>query len=248
MVREQWPASPGDPRWPIGCYVAIVKSAWLKANWKPKLDDNKAIAMWSICYSAKAGSKGNAVKEEAGGRWRSGYKDLTNESEATGVNTKFLKRMNGETDNAERRTAGEAYDGGNNYNTSNFLMDGNDWTTLCPAPMRDDPVWPDANPGNRYGWGCIIFDTYMDDTIGANTALTCESGGPTHDHRWGAPTKKDGTGTAYGKYLLGFDFDKTSGAATTMKAEADNCKNPDGGRKMDGDRTQPNGDDRSWSY
>jgi len=90
----------------------------------------------------------------------------------------------------------------------------------------------------------------MNDGIGASTALTCESGGPTHDHRWGAPARENGTGTAYGKYLLGFDYDKTSGTATTMKAEADYCKNkdPDEGREMDGNRAQLNGDDRSWPF
>jgi hypothetical protein len=47
-----------------------------------------------------------------------------------------------------------------------------------------------------------------------------------------------------------FDYDKTSGTGTTMKAEADNCKNaPAGeGRQLDGDRTSPNKDDRDWSY
>jgi len=225
-----------------------VESGWLAANWSATLDTNKAIAIWSICYSAQGGGSIAAVKEAAGGRWRVGYWDPTDEVEAKSTNERLLKRMNGSWDAGQRRTTGEAWNAGGF--SANTRMHGNDWTTLCPAPMRDDPVWPDANPGNRYGWGCIIFDTYMDDTIGANTALTCEGGGPTNDHRWGASTRKDGTGTAYGEYLLGFDFDKTSGTATTMKAEADNCKNkdPDGGREIDGNRIQPSKDDRTWPY
>ena len=53
--------------------------------------------------------------------------------------------------------------------------------------------------------------------------------------------------------MLGFDYDKTGGAATTMKAEADSCKNRDpndntGARELDGDRKWNNGDDKTWSW
>jgi hypothetical protein len=44
--------------------------------------------------------------------------------------------------------------------------------------------------------------------------------------------------------LVRMSLDKTSGAATTVRANADKCKNsdPDGGRQLDGDRVKPNGD------
>ncbi len=122
-------------------------------------------------------------------------------------------------------------------------MHGNDWTTLCPAPMNDDPVWPDSNPGNRYGWGCIIFDTYMNVSVVGGNALTMVTGGPTYDHNWRGDT-------TYGKFALGFDYDKTGGLATNMRGVAASCRNndPDGGREVDGDRVNPNKDDRDWSY
>jgi len=55
-----------------------------------------------------------------------------------------------------------------------LTMFGNGWSTLCPAPVA---FYPDADPGQRKGWGCIIFDTYMDDTISATDALTMVAGG-----------------------------------------------------------------------
>lgn len=186
------------------------------------------------------------MKEAAGGRWRIGYWNPTGEAECKATNEKFLRRMNGETDSAEKRTAGEAWDSGTNY-SANVRMHGNDWTTLCPAPMKDAPVFPASSPGNRYGWGCIIFDTYMNSNISPSVALFKVSGGPTYNYRW--------SGNTHGKFILGFDYDKTGGAATTMRAVGKECKNkdPDGGRRLDGDRVAPNDtdatpDNREWSY
>lgn len=128
-------------------------------------------------------------------------------------------------------------------------MDGEDWTTLCPAPMADDEVWPPnhSNPGDRYGWGCVVFDTYMNYNISADDALTMVSGGSTYEHRWVPNT--------HGKFILGFDYDKTDGTATEMHAVGTECKNmdPSGGRMMDGDRVAPasdphNPDNKAWSF
>jgi len=82
----------------------------------------------------------------------------------------------------------------------------------------------------------------MNETISASSALSKETGGLTYDHRW--------SGNTNGKYILGFDYDKTDGTATTMRAVAAECKNkdPDGGRELDGNRVQPSKDNRDWSY
>jgi hypothetical protein len=231
-------------------YTVRVSSKWLAANYASTLNSNKSITFWDICYSATGNpTEGELpVKEAAGGRWRIGYKGPTNEAEATTVNEKFLKRMNGTTDDTKKRTAGKAWDGGNGY-TTNAAMDGNDWTTLCPAPMLDAdyPVWPDSDPGNRKGWGCVIFDTYMSHT-NADDALIKVSGGTTSNHRWaGEPDD----------FILGFDYDKTDGIATTMRAVGAECR-CDGpyygdGRRMDANRVAPNDTDanpenREWSY
>ena len=238
-----WDPDPLNPPWTNGCYVARVSSSWMTSNWKSAMDANRAIGLWSICYSATSNSATGeaAVKESAGGRWRSGYIDTTYETEAQGVNERLLGRMNGSTDSARKRTAGEAYETGNGY-TSNVKMDGNDWTTLCPAPFADNAAFPNTTTGNRKGWGCIILDTYMCSTNAASDALMKVTGCPTSNHRW--------FGNSDGIYGLGFDYDKTGGAATTMRAVADKCRSEGlgGGRELDGDRVEPSKDDRDWSY
>ncbi|MFH1232163.1 MAG: hypothetical protein V1709_11785, partial [Planctomycetota bacterium] len=246
MTRELIPPDPLDPKWSQGCYYARVSSKWLSANWLVALNSHKAIALWSICYSASASATEGAVKEAAGGRWRSGYKNPTNESEAKGVNKKFLERMNGTTDLAKKRTAGEAYDGGIGY-TANLAMKGNNWTILCPAPMVDDAVFPEPSVDKRKGWGCVIFDTYMNDTVSADSALKKLSGGNTSNHRW--------AGNSYGKFILGFDYEEGQNILTEMQAVGKECRNsdPDGGRRLDGDRIKPNDvdtkpDNKEWSF
>jgi len=243
ITIDPWDPDPTDTNWLVGCYVARVSSAWLSANWKSAMNANRAISFWSICFSAASNSVTgeDSVKECAGGRWRVGYINTTSESEVEIVNERILTRMNGNADNARKRTAGEAYENGNGY-TNNVKMDGNDWTTLCPAPLADNAVFPDITAENRKGWGCIIFDTYMSQSYSANDALLKQNGCPTSNHRW--------FGNADGKYGLSFDFDKTGGAATTMRGVADKCLNDGngGGRKLDGDRVKPNEDNRDWSF
>lgn len=254
ITIDPWLPDPNDQNWLAGCYVARVSSSWLSANWQSGMNANRAICLWSICYSATSNTVTgeDAVKECAGGRWRVGYVEQTYEQEDREVNGKFLMRLNGSTDNAQRRTAGTAWDQGTGYHVHqlqdskqgqvNAKMDGNDWTTLCPAPLANNAVFPDTTAGNRKGWGCIIFDTYMCSTNAATDALLKTTGCPTTNHSW--------FGNADGYYGLGFDFDKTGGAATTMRAVADKSRNEEtgGGREMDGDRVQPSKDNRDWSF
>jgi hypothetical protein len=236
MTCETW-RPPNNPNYPVGCYVAKVPGSWMTSHWKQTLNKNKAIFMWGICYS-------DSIKDAAGGRWRSGYVNPTNEGECEGVNEQFLKRMNGTFDSARKRTAGEAWGGGAGY-TSNVRMSGNGWTTLCPAPMAERRVWP-AGSAFGFGFGCIIFDTYMNDTRSPGDALIRTMGGPTCNHRWGPETVED-AGT---KFLLGFDFENPPGVSTRMIAVATECtnKDPDGGRELDGDRVAPHKDPADWGY
>ena len=160
------------------------------------------------------------------------------------INETFLQRMNGTTDNASKRTAGGAYENGNGY-TDNLRMDGNPWTTLCPAPLAVGPVYPaSAVTEKRKGFGCILLDTALNNTPPATGAVIKDSGGATiSDTRW----LKDADGNFYG---IGFTFDKTSdNSSTTMKAVSDKIRNKGaGGRAMDGDGVQPNEDDKQWSF
>jgi hypothetical protein len=108
--------------------------------------------------------------------------------------------------------------------------------------MEDDPTWPDSDPGQRHGWGCIIFDTYMDDQSQADHALVCDAGGPISDQCWCG----DG-GYGFGEFILGFSYDNTGGGGATVRADADYCTDH-GGKQMDGNRVDGNGDDLAWEY
>jgi len=149
--------------------------------------------------------------------------------------------MNGSSDNATKRTAGKAYDSGTGY-TFHFAMYGNNWTTIHPAPNN---VYPESTISSRKGAGCIIFDTYMDDSITANDALTITSGS--------ISTRRWIQNISY-KYGISYDFDKTGGGTQQLHAEADNCINKlsitgpsSASRKMSGDRVNY-GSDKNWSF
>jgi len=230
-------------------YYVAVDTTWVAANWKTKLDDNEAIVMWSSCYSASnCPTAGISVKEAAGGRWRSGYEGLVTTPEAVAVNTAFLGRMNGSIANGNFRTAGGAYNAINYKLINNTVkMNGNPWTTLCPAPLAVNPAYPLAPvTAKRKGWGGILFDTALSPVTTAAPLARIGGNAVIEDAKW----LEDPEGNFYG---FGFIFDKTlDNAPTTMKAFSNQIRNESGegkeGRQMDGNRVQPNNDDFDWSF
>ena len=124
-------------------------------------------------------------------------------------------------------------------------MSGNPWATLYPAPLAVNSVYPNsAVTDKRKGFGCILLDTALNNAPPATDAVIKDSGGASiSDTRWLVNSE----GKFYG---IGFTFDKTSDtSSTTMKATSDKIKNDGtGGRTMDGNRVQPNNDDKQWSY
>ncbi len=218
-----------------GVYALIP---WFESNWKPGLDTGDAISMFMSCHGATNGA--NSLVNRAGGRVKYGYVPSPAHTNMRSNNNMLFGRMNGSVDGGSRRCAGEAYEGGTDY-ADDLRMFGNDWTTLCPAPLA---VFPASSPGSRKGWGCIIFDTYMDDSYAAAQAVTKLSGScGVSNFRW--------VDNGSGKYCLGFNFDNTGGGGATMRAHADKCKNDcdgDLGRKLDGNRIQENEDDRDWTF
>ena len=237
-------------------YYVGVSNEWFATNWKPHLDRNKAIVMWSSCYS-------ETLLAHCGGRWRTGYYFPTYMYEANDVNTAFLGRMNGRLDGTVRRTAGESY-AAKDYTRLNsrwrfraqtrrgirdarkgsFSIAGNNWTTLCPAPTLANSVFPDATvPQGEKRFGCVLFDTFLDATIDPNQALTEIPRGAVGSYFW---LKQNSEEPPYG---IGFHVDKSTPIAT-LTVNADLIKNVGngGGRAMDGDRKEPNNDSITWSF
>lgn len=109
--------------------------------------------------------------------------------------------------------------------------DARKWTTINPAP---NSVFPQEPVGGRKGAGCIIFDTYMDDSQLANAAVRRSAGGPYVSDRWWF-----GNGSGY--YLVSFDFQPHAAGSITMSTVAEACRNKNPAtygdtRKLSGDR------------
>lgn len=234
-----------------GRWSASVSTVWFENNWKSDLDANKAVTFWMVCDSGTWGS--GSIAAEAGGWIRLGYNGTMCGAAAKHDSEGIFGRMNGSIEVGSKRSLHGAWKPGGYdhvFDNDGNLVDytivkfGNDWVTLCPSPVA---VFPSSSPGPRKGWGCIVFDTYMDDNVAASTALTKTSGSCSVSNiRW--------LDNGSGKYAIGFDFDNTSGGGATMTAHADKCENkaaPTGvnlGRKLDGDRVKPNGDDKTWPF
>jgi hypothetical protein len=248
----------GDTNLIVEYYVNVMScvvadSSWLAANFKTSLDNNEAIAVWSICYSAattdELGNPAVSVKEAAGGRWRVGYELPTDATEAENVNHAFFGRMNGVIADGSLRTAGEAYaDPAADYRrigptVGSVKMDGNAWTTLCPAPLLQTPFYPATSAaGQVKGWGCFLLDTYLDVAVPAGEAMLEPLTADCSGFRWLA--------TPSGGHGLGFNFEKqSSGFGGSLLIDAEKVRNAGvDGRKMDGNRIAPNGDPASMDF
>jgi len=197
--------------------------------------------------------------DSAGGRWRVGYWNPCSETENQDVNREFFKSMNGTRHSSERRTAGEAWNTGTSSGyTANTRMKGNDWTTLCPAPMLNNRWFPsnsDAVPGKRMGYGCVIFDTFMNDDFSADEVLKRESGSDIYNVRWGGIQEEWLFFSWLKEFHVGFDYDNVKGSGGKIKVYGEKSRNEDddGGRGLDADRIAPNSDVNhenidNWNY
>jgi hypothetical protein len=228
-------------------WYARVHCPWLRAKWKPGLDQNKAIVVLMSCNAATEYEDDSCVAA-AGGRVGFGYRGGTTVDNAKADFSLLFERMNGTRNNGTKRTVGKAYGDGTGY-SQDFKMLANasghthKWTVLCPSP---NAVFPSEAAAPPRGCGCIIFDTYMDHFFVANDAVVTESGTEAlSDRRW--------FGNASGPHLVSFDFDKRIGGFITMRAVAAKCLSMDRfgfglGRPMDGDRVKPNEDDKVWGF
>jgi hypothetical protein len=221
--------SPAQP----GCYFARVSSGWMRTNWKPWFDSNRSITVWAICYSGTPIGQMYSVKEGAGGRWRIGYTVPISSFENYVVNETFFQFMNGKQGDGMRRTAGAAWNGGNEYAGYGVTMSGNPWTTLCPAHIPANawlPIGQFPGPGSSAnegkGWGCVLFDTYISDNGSAALAIQQLAGTAITDVRW--------LGVGVGKRGLGFRYDKSACDMIWLRTDSNKCLNEGegGGRPL----------------
>ncbi len=237
-----------------GFYGAIL-SNWIEKNWKENRDGNRAIGLFLGCDTAvDAPANANfaelrkAVIDKAGGREAFGYKKGVPASAVEADVPKLLGNMNGSLGGGANRTARYAFL--RNEYTENFVWKGNGWTTLCPAPEQTFPkpgssLYTDAT-GMRRGFGCVLFDTYLDESQSPAQAVSKLDGGGALDAgpRWFAGNQTFG---------IGFEFSLMESALLTMRAHSAFCVNKgsaDGRRKLDADSVAPNGDGKNldWTF
>ena len=232
--------------WP-GKWGIYAPPSWFNTYWSESLTNNKAVAMFMACYSAYGGAA--SVMARAGGRASCGYSGMVAHGTLVATTRRILQRLTGQSVDGfpgeargANRTWGRATTAGG---ISPLLVkwggDVSKWTTLNPAPTLPEPVFPQQLV-SRKGAGCIIFDTYMDDSQDPGQAVVVKTGSGVHEQRW-FPNMG-----GY-DYLVSFDFDN---GGVTMQAEADQCLNRDpvGGadkRKLSGDR-QTYESDKEWSF
>ncbi|HUS45418.1 MAG TPA: hypothetical protein VM219_05245, partial [Phycisphaerae bacterium] len=226
-----------------GHWRVEAEAEWFEDNWYVRLTESQAIVVVMACHSSDGGAA--SVAASCGGRVGFGYPACC-DSDDHHFNCTFLfTRLNGSADGATKRTVGKAYGNGSEYEAYFEMVGAGDarkWTTINPAP---NAAFPAVAVGGRKGAGCIIFDTYMDESQLPNLAVQKTAGGPVvSDRRWFA--------NGSGRYLVSFDFESHAAGSVTMKGEADFCKNKNPAtygstRKLSGDR-QTYGEDKEWSF
>ena len=174
------------------------------------------------------------MKEGSGGRWRIGYTAPINGFDSFYLNESYFRYMNGKQGDGLRRTAGKAWGGGSEYLNYHAKMDGNPWTTLCPAFSYGHPIFPyslfpdpgsTASPGT--GWGCVLSDTYLSGVTAASDALVQLEGTAITDLRWI-------NAGATGIRGIGYDYDKSSNSSIGLRLDTSKCTNEGigGGRPL----------------
>jgi hypothetical protein len=159
--------------------------------------------------------------------------------EGSWANGTFFTYMNGKNGAGLRRIAGSAYGDGSEYPV-NVRMDGNPWTTLCPAPVAIGAWTPAQTIGNHAGWGCLMLDTYMSDVNSASQAVV---GDRISNVRW--------VPLGAGKRAVGFHYDKSSGGVIWLNVHTRDCLSDGagGGRGVDYNRICPSGEnDDDWVF
>lgn len=222
-------------------YSVSVGTQWFETNWKKGFDKRNSIVLWGSCISA-------TLLNHCGGRWRSGYCDETNEAECKRVYGNFLERMNGSNGLGALRPAGMAYSNGrSSMGTTSVQMEGNPWTTLCPAPVVGKPTFPSTCLAEGdVAFGCLVLDTFLKDKNNMMQVVAGEGVSAI------APLRQEGAAYPFG---VGFRIEKGRGIVK-VRSEARKVyiesATPAGeffsGKTMAADRKASNGGIIEWEF
>ena len=222
-------------------YYVSVMQKWFETNWKQGFDKRNSIVLWGSCISA-------TLLNCCGGRWRSGYCDETDEAKCIQVYGPFLERMNGSIGQGTLRPAGRAYSNGrSSMGEESVRMEGNPWTTLCPAPVVGKPTFPSSSLAEGdVAFGCLVLDTFLKDKDNMLQVVSGEGVSAI------APLRQEGAAYPFG---VEFHIEKGKGKVK-VRSEARKVyiesATLDGefssGKTVDVDRVSPNGGVMEWEF
>ena len=258
-----------------GVFMGVrCNSSWYAANWKSGLDRGNAIVFWQSCHSAERDGTSDSVEQSAGGRWRiawgpsSDIEGTVSDSESASVVRGSLEIMAKEP---SARPAELALVAGRSFLYGTCRTSGNPWTTLCPGPVPDGGCYPKgALKKGESALGCMILDTFLDDTWSPEELLKTGDGAPAEAGIAPVWLRQEGCEHPYG---VRFEICKESDEAVEVTVSHQrvrnwgvNCKDVpfmkngiEGvddmmwemsapGRALDADGSAPNNSDLKWRY
>ena len=215
-------------------WSVYAESRWFQRNWKTQLDQNNAIVFLSVCHSVEGY---NSIASNVGGKTVFGAYGPADGILVHNAFTEIIEFMNG-TSTTKYRSANRAYDHIAEFHKYTVRLVGDGLSTLCPVPQR---VFPLTSLEVKTGWGCILFDSFMDNSFSANNSVV-PSLGSVGTRSWG--------GNSSGMFFIDFLY---TGFGISIEAVSDNCRSAgsEQGRPMDGDGIAPmpiNGQSKEWSW
>jgi len=220
-------------------WSVVALAAWFQDNWQSALDERQAIVFLAVCCSADGVE---SIGESVGGRTVFAVSDEQDGSDVDLVYQEIVGHMNGTHGEPRQRKAADAYAAATNVWGPIFpdmiVMEGDGRSTLCPVSST---VFPLHAAEAKAEWGCISFDTYMDDASADEAVVATK--GVVGSRTWGT----DGIGS----YYIDFEF---SGKGIGVEAVSDKCRSAstlEQGRPLDGDAQAPmpvGGQSEKWSW
>ena len=148
---------------PYGLYAVFVSPDYCEDKWQYDHTRSRSIVYLATCfgYPNFTSAAGGVTQFGCTGTdpWTSHNNNLSG----------ILSRMNGEIGNGNYRIASDAYSNMTVYGT--LQMSGGN-STLAPAPINTNPVWPIVSGAGASGSGYIEFDSIMDTSVSPSSALT----------------------------------------------------------------------------
>lgn len=223
-------------------WYAYAPTPWYSIHWRSVLNQTRAIVILSVCDSGP--NITSAIVNPSGGAVSFGYTQGCGLINNLNNNAKLLRRMNGKTDGAMKRKAGEAWGDVSEYQAG-FAMYGNPDITLCPARVA---YFPSGGVNENQGTGYFQVDTYVHNTIPADEALTFTTSG---DVTISSVHWVVGTGGKADR--IEFDWNGNGSSwRVDVTAHADKFRSWGDAtstfHKLDGNRVTPNGDNVIWYF